>query len=72
MSKKYRTYTRGFKLEVLELLSQRFSNKEIATELVISPLTVKTHAINIYQTLGVKNRRQAVSKAITLGLVSNR
>jgi LuxR family maltose regulon positive regulatory protein len=58
-------------LEVLELLVQRFSNKEIATELVISPLTVKKHTVNIYQKLEVKNRRQAVSKATALGLVSD-
>jgi LuxR family maltose regulon positive regulatory protein len=57
-------------LDVLQLLAQRFSRKEIAAELFISPLTVKTHATNIYQKLGVKNRRQAVSKAISLGLVS--
>jgi LuxR family maltose regulon positive regulatory protein len=58
-------------LEVLALLAQRFSNKEIAAHLVISPLTVKKHTINIYQKLGVKNRRQAVSKATALGLVSD-
>jgi LuxR family maltose regulon positive regulatory protein len=58
--------------EVLKLLAQRLSNKEIATELVISPLTVKTHTINIYQKLGVKNRRQAVSKAVALKLIADR
>jgi LuxR family maltose regulon positive regulatory protein len=57
-------------LEVLELLAHRFSNKEIAAQLIISPLTVKKHAINIYQKLQVQNRRQAVSKALALGLVS--
>jgi LuxR family maltose regulon positive regulatory protein len=59
-------------LDVLELLAQRFSNKEIAAQLFISPLTVKKHTVSIYQKLEVKNRRQAVSKAIALGLVSDR
>ncbi|MFN2105357.1 MAG: LuxR C-terminal-related transcriptional regulator, partial [Candidatus Promineifilaceae bacterium] len=34
-------------LEILALLGKRYSNKEIAAELVISPETVKRHAINI-------------------------
>ena len=59
-------------LDVLELLAQRLSNKEIAAQLVISPLTVKKHTVRIYQKLGVKNRRQATEKARTLGLVSDR
>jgi LuxR family maltose regulon positive regulatory protein len=56
-------------LEVLELLSQRLSNKEIAQALVISPQTVKTHARNIYQKLDVTGRAQAVSKAKSLGIL---
>ncbi|MCB0193434.1 MAG: hypothetical protein KDJ65_15915 [Anaerolineae bacterium] len=58
-------------LEILELLVQRYSNKEIATQLVISPFTVKKHTTNIYQKLQVKGRRQAVTKAKTLNLLSN-
>jgi LuxR family maltose regulon positive regulatory protein len=51
-------------LEVLMLLSERLSDKEIAQELSISALTVKTHTNNIYQKLGVNRRREAVEKAL--------
>jgi LuxR family maltose regulon positive regulatory protein len=57
-------------LEVLALLAQRLSNKEIARALSISPMTVKRHSSNIYQKLTVENRREAVAKAAALGLVS--
>jgi LuxR family maltose regulon positive regulatory protein len=56
-------------LEILMLLAQRLSNKEIAQELVISPLTVKRHNINIYQKLNANNRREAVLVANHLGIV---
>ena len=56
-------------LQILELLLERLSNKEIAAKLVISPGTVKGHTIKIYQKLDVKSRRQAVEKAISLGLL---
>lgn len=57
-------------LQILELLRYRLSNKEIASQLVISPGTVKGHTIKIYQKLGVKSRRQAVEKAIALGILA--
>ncbi|MEZ4505754.1 MAG: helix-turn-helix transcriptional regulator [Thermomicrobiales bacterium] len=46
--------------EVLGFLAARYSNKEIAHELGISPLTVKRHTINLYAKLGVSGRREAV------------
>jgi LuxR family maltose regulon positive regulatory protein len=55
--------------EILELLARRLSNKEIAQMLVISPVTVKRHTINIYQKLYVQNRRDAVLTAQELGLL---
>ena len=58
--------------DVLVLLASRLSNKEIATELVLSPKTIKRYTYNIYQKLGVANRRQAVAKAEALGLLELR
>jgi LuxR family maltose regulon positive regulatory protein len=55
--------------EVLALLAQRMSNKEIAHALTLSPQTVKKHAYSIYQKLQVNGRREAVAKATRLGLL---
>ena len=57
-------------LEILKLLNAGQSNQEIAQALVISPLTVKRHASNIYTKLGVSGRLKAVTKAKTLGILS--
>lgn len=56
-------------MDVLLLLAERKTNKEIAGELGISTETVKRHASNLYRKLGVRNRRQAVARARGLGLV---
>ncbi len=52
---------------MLALLEKRFSNKEIAAELLIAPETVKKHSISIYRKLNVAGRREAVEKARALG-----
>jgi LuxR family maltose regulon positive regulatory protein len=57
-------------LEVLTLLAQRYSNKEIARRLYIAPATVKSHTINIYRKLNAGDRREAVALANDLGLVT--
>ena len=56
-------------MEVLVSLAQRLTNKEIAQKLGISVATVKRHNVNIYQKMGVGNRRQAIVQARKLGLL---
>ncbi|MDU7253835.1 MAG: LuxR C-terminal-related transcriptional regulator, partial [Clostridium sp.] len=48
--------------EVMEILLEGASNKQIGEKLNISLATVKTHMINIYSKLQVSNRVQAVEK----------
>jgi LuxR family maltose regulon positive regulatory protein len=59
-------------LDVLTLLRERLSNKEIAQTLVLSPATVKRYTINVYEKLGVSKRWDAVVKAETLGILPPR
>jgi LuxR family maltose regulon positive regulatory protein len=56
-------------LDVLELLAQRLSNKEIADKLFISTETIKSHLQNIFQKLEVSKRREAVEKAKKVGIL---
>ena len=56
--------------EVLELLSQGFSNRIIASELHISEHTVKFHISSLYAKLAVNNRAEAVSQGARRGLIS--
>lgn len=57
--------------EVLELLAGRLTNREIGEQLYISTNTVKRHARSIYEKLNVKGRREAVTKAVGLGLITS-
>jgi LuxR family transcriptional regulator, maltose regulon positive regulatory protein len=54
--------------DILKLIAEGLSNKEIARDLVIAPETVKSHVKNIFAKLNVEKRAQAVSRAQSLGL----
>jgi DNA-binding NarL/FixJ family response regulator len=56
-------------LEVLELVADRLSNREIATRLVISEHTVKNHLKNILSKLHLRSRRQAADYGLARGWV---
>ena len=55
--------------EILGLLAERWTDKEIAARLVIAPNTVRKHTSTIYDKLGVGSRREAVDAARALGLL---
>ncbi len=56
-------------LEVLGLIAQGHSNREIARRLVLSVGTVKVHTRNIYSKLGVGSRTQALAQAASFNLL---
>lgn len=56
-------------LEVLRLIGRGKANKEIASELVISERTARTHVSNVLQKIGVTSRTQAALLAAREGLV---
>lgn len=55
--------------DVLELLAQGLSNREIARQLFLSQATVKTHLIHLYGKLGVDSRTAAVAASRAAGLL---
>lgn len=59
----------GREIEVLKLLAEGRSDKEIAQALVIAPETVHKHLKNIYGKLDVHRRTEAVARARDLGIL---
>lgn len=55
--------------EILKLLVDGYSNKEIAEKLVISLSTVHTHRTNLMRKLGLSNRRELIQYARQQGLI---
>ena len=56
-------------LEVLQLIAEGLSNREIAEKLFVSENTVKTHSSRVFDKLGAKRRTQAVQVAKEFGLI---
>ena len=56
-------------LEILGMISQGFTMRQVGNRLGISPRTVETHVAKLYRKLGVRTRVQAVSHAALLGLI---
>ncbi|WP_230486783.1 response regulator [Nocardioides anomalus] len=57
-------------LEILALVARGLSNREIAEQLVLSPLTAKTHVSRLFTKLGARDRAQLVVLAYETGLAS--
>ncbi len=57
--------------EVLVLIAQGCTNKEIAAKLVVSPYTARNHVIRILNKLGLSRRSEAAAHAVRLGLVKD-
>jgi ATP/maltotriose-dependent transcriptional regulator MalT len=56
-------------LEILNLIAEGMSNREIAERLFVSENTVKTHSSRVFEKLGAKRRTQAVQLGKELGLL---
>ena len=56
-------------LEILELIAQGLSNREIAEKLFVSENTVKTHSSRLFDKLSARRRTQAVQIAKEMGLI---
>ena len=56
--------------EVLQLIAEGKSNKEVAAALFVSPTTIETHRARIYRKLGLATRSQVVRYALGRGLLS--
>lgn len=55
--------------EVLTLIAEGYTNREIAERLVISPSTVQTHRARIMEKLNLQNRTELIKYAIRRGLI---
>jgi two-component system response regulator DesR len=58
----------GREREVLQLIAEGATNREIAERLYLSPHTIKEYTSSLYRKLGVRNRAEAASRAEQLGL----
>lgn len=58
-------------IEVLGLLIEGKTVRDVAEKLIISNNTVKAHVKNIYQKLNVNNRREAIQRALELDILTH-
>jgi LuxR family maltose regulon positive regulatory protein len=58
-------------IEVLQLIAEGLTNREIAARLYLSVNTVKVHSRNIYGKLGAHNRTEAAARAQALGILAS-
>jgi len=56
-------------MEVLQLMAEGNSNREIAEKLYLSLHTIKTHTSRLFEKLDVKRRTQAIEKAKRLNII---
>ena len=56
-------------LEILQLIAEGLSNKEIAARVFVSENTVKTHSSRVFDKLGARRRTQAVQLGKELRLI---
>jgi DNA-binding CsgD family transcriptional regulator len=56
-------------MEILRLIAEGLSNREIASRLFVSENTVKTHSANVFSKLSAKRRTQAVQLAKEAGVI---
>ena len=56
-------------LQVLQLVAEGSSNREIGQQLMLSEATVKSHLVHIYDKLGVRSRTSAVASAREQGVL---
>jgi LuxR family maltose regulon positive regulatory protein len=56
-------------LEILRLIAQGYSNREVSERLFLAVDTIKGHNSSMYAKLGVQRRTEAVARARELGLL---
>jgi DNA-binding NarL/FixJ family response regulator len=61
----------GREREVLQLVCEGATNREIAERLIVSEHTVKVHLRNILNKLNLRNRQQVAAYAVQEGLVTD-
>ena len=58
-------------LEVLKLMQKGYQNKEISDELELGEGTVRNYTSSIYEKLSVRNRPEAIQKAMEIGILTD-